>query len=162
MKIDDGTDGDRPAGSAADVGARSGNPGSRSANAGNQPDSPFTGSVKAGENRMLLPPEKRISERCSCGGSIRFGLFNREQTHGACVTDFSEQGLGIQSKLELKRGLYLLIRLDGIRPGKPDVFRKANLRSIGIAEVKWCRSVEDGSDTAFAAGIKFLLPGYSV
>ena len=106
--------------------------------------------------------ERRISDRSSCAGLARFAVFNQAEQRRALITDFSREGLGLQSQQELKPGRYLSIRVEITRLPAAEASCEASVPSIGIAEVKWCRPIEDEAQTVFAAGVKFLLPGYSV
>ena len=110
---------------------------------------------------MVSNGERRLSERSSCDGLVRFAVFHRAEDQRAVITDYSREGLGLQSGRELKPGCYLSLRVEIIRSAGSEQVCEVSVRSIGIAEVKWCQPVEDEVQTLFAAGIKFLLPEYA-
>jgi len=106
-----------------------------------------------------MPPhaERRISVRYDCTGHIRFTQFNREKSDRARVIDFSEEGLRFQANFEIKPGSSLLIQVESIDIEQPEIVRNIVMRSFGIAEVKWCRVLEDQPTTLYTAGVKFFL-----
>ena len=110
---------------------------------------------------MVSNYERRLSERNNCDGLIRFALFNRTEYRQALITDCSQEGLRLQSQIELRPGCYLSIWVEIVRLAESEEICDVNVRSIGIAEVKWCQPITADLETVFAIGVKYLVPGYS-
>lgn len=106
-----------------------------------------------------MPPmaEQRTSDRTVCTGCVRFTRLNREETVAAELIDFSEEGLGFISTVELKPGCSLRVQVEHAESAGGESFGSRLARSIGIVEVKWCRPVGDRWYTEYAAGVKYLL-----
>jgi hypothetical protein len=106
---------------------------------------------------MLPNAERRISGRTVCSGWIRFARFDEEETVAANLIDFSAEGLGFFSTAELKPGSALRVQVEHVETAGSGLFPCCLVRSLGIAEVKWCRAVGDRWHTVYAAGAKYLL-----
>ena len=106
---------------------------------------------------MLPMVEQRTSDRTVCTGCVRFTRLNREETVAAELIDFSEEGLGFISAVELKPGCSLRVQVEHAESTGCKSCACRLARSIGIVEVKWCHPVGDRWNTVYAAGVKYLL-----
>ena len=109
---------------------------------------------------MSLPTEKRSSGRYFHKGAITVSIFNQQNWVDAQSIDYCPNGLRFKSIRALHPGTTVCIRA---KPGEydshPDCLDE-NLRSVTLAEVKWCREI-DGPDTSFyEVGVHFFPPHY--
>ena len=106
---------------------------------------------------MLPNAERRMSGRTVCSGWIRFTRFNGEETTTADLIDLSEQGLGFLSTSELKAGSALRVQVEHVESAGSEPFPCCLVKSLAIAEVKWCCAVGDRWHRRYAAGAQYLL-----
>ncbi len=109
---------------------------------------------------MSLPTEKRFSGRSLHQGAITFSIFNQQNWVDAQSIDYCPDGLRFKSIRALHPGTTICIRAKpGERGSHPDCLDES-LRSVTLAEVKWCREI-DGPDTSlYEVGVHFFPPHY--
>ncbi len=105
---------------------------------------------------------KRRHERFACGSPVQWAYFNKPETHGARMLNFSRAGMRLESRKELVPGAAVVVRLMEYRAECLAGCRNQTdcpwPRSIAVGEVKWCRGAASGPSTSFGAGVKFHLP----
>ena len=102
--------------------------------------------------------ERRKALRYDCTGCIRFTRLHQEKSNRGAAIDCSEEGLRFQSDFELKPGSSVLIRMESVRMNLPATAGKIAVRSVALAEVKWCRILQDLPEAVYTTGVKFFLP----
>ena len=109
---------------------------------------------------MNLQTEKRSSERHIHVGAITFSVFNQQNCLDAQSLDYGTNGLRFKSTSALHPGTTICIRTKpGEHDSHPDCLDEI-LRSVTLAEVKWCREI-DGPDTSlYEVGVHFFPPHY--
>lgn len=107
---------------------------------------------------METQSEKRIDERHRVRAAVVYSHFNTHQRYHAKALNFSHGGLYLEVPNFLKPGASLQIRVadfrssPSARPDRPD------LRSVALAEVKWCREIEGEGRTHYGVGLRYLMP----
>ena len=103
--------------------------------------------------------ENRSEKRHVDNASIVFSPFSIQnwRTDGAEVGNFSRSGMFFLSNRALPKGATIYIRTVHNRPS----IRSCNddcgqLRSITLAQVKWCKRVAENSAFRFGSGVTYL------
>ena len=111
---------------------------------------------------MIKTTDKRIDERHACNAEITWTLFNRmelnygqEALYRARVLNCSVSGLYFESHYPLKPGITILFRteISGYGDSSPEGYEC--LRTISLAEVKWCRDLVKNGELYFGIGAKY-------
>ena len=110
------------------------------------------------EIAMERDGDQRNAKRCRYCATIGFSYFNRKQTHTAELVNFSQEGMCFKSKISLKPGATVFIRLKETTP--LDLFPDScsGLRSTTLAEIKWCREIGDDAAIYYEIGVRYLNP----
>ena len=104
--------------------------------------------------------EKRISERRSFSAEVRYAYFNKKPFYSARALNLSSSGMCFRSSLFIKPGSTLYIRLEKFNPEVLKTGIWIGLRTVTLAEVKWCREVPGDGDTPYGIGVKYIEPVY--
>ena len=109
---------------------------------------------------MKVVKEKRHDERWPQMVPISFSYFNKESFFEGQTVNYGSGGMGFKSKFFLKPGTTVFIRLKKTNPnGIGNVVFRA-LRSVTLAEVKWCREISDIDVPAYGVGVGYFPPVY--
>lgn len=113
------------------------------------------------DQAMVHDVEKRRDERISCRASVAWAYFNKTETHGASLRDFSRAGACVECSEAPIRGSTIVLRMEaypaGCREGCTDEGNCPWPRSIALGEVRWCREISGGDPQRFGVGLKFHL-----
>ena len=113
---------------------------------------------------MIKTSDKRTDKRHECSARIKWRRFNRIESnygpeifYGASALNFSESGLYFESKYPLKPGITILFRLEAsdCEVSNSEGFR--SIRTISLAEVKWCRDLAGMGESYFGIGARYLI-----
>lgn len=104
--------------------------------------------------------EKRTYERSSLSADVMFSYFNKEPSYMAQALNLGSGGMCFRSNLFLKPGENVYIRLKKVNPNASGTGFCEGIRSVTLAEVKWCRESPGNENFPFAAGVKYLEPAY--
>ena len=98
---------------------------------------------------------KRSDQRLNCEASIAFSFFGKGRTYEGRMLNFSKSGMYFESGKFIKGGTAIHSRLTNYSglPSGPELCE--GLRSISIAEVKWCREMKNKEATCFGIGVKY-------
>ena len=104
--------------------------------------------------------ENRRHQRYRCSGKLIITQFNKNCIRKAELVDFSQEGLGFVSQFDLKPGNHLFMRVESefLKIHTPDCEFK--VRSVSVAEVKWCLEKPKGDYPPYVIGVKYVFPGY--
>ncbi|UCD82295.1 MAG: hypothetical protein JSW26_12985 [Desulfobacterales bacterium] len=109
---------------------------------------------------MNFKTEKRSSGRLRHQGAITFSIFNQQNCIDAQSLDYSTYGLKFKSLCALRPGTTICIRVKpGQRGSRPDCFGQS-MRSLALAEVKWCREIEGSNACRYEVGVHYYPPDY--
>jgi hypothetical protein len=111
-------------------------------------------------SKMKEVEEKRCDQRWEYMGSISFSYFNKEPFFNAQMLNYGPGGICFKSNLSLKPGTIVFIRLiksnsNGFCNGVSGA-----LRSVTLAEVKWCKKMDDIDVPAYGVGVAYIPPIY--
>lgn len=115
--------------------------------------------------QMKKETQKRTDKRQVCNAKIKWADFNRttfnfgqETFYSARVLNFSESGLYFESGHPLKPGTTILFRLEVSRCGASDSEGYDGLRTISLAEIRWCQGLLRNGESCFGIGAKYPIP----
>lgn len=111
---------------------------------------------------MIKTTDKRTDKRHNCNAGIKWRRFNRiefndgqENFYRARALNFSESGLYFESKYPLKPGITILFRIEVSDCRTLNLEGYECLRTISLAEVKWCRDLVKNGESYFGIGAKY-------
>ena len=115
--------------------------------------------------QMKKDTKKRTDKRQVCNTKIKWAVFNRttfnlgqERFYRARVLNFSEGGLYFESEHPLKPGTTILFRLEVSRCGASGSEGYDCLRTISLAEIRWCQDLFRNGESCFGIGAKYHIP----
>ena len=102
--------------------------------------------------------EKRDCERCQLEVPVCCGYFNSEYLYPAKMTNHSIEGLCLISDYYLRPGSGVYFRVEFISAGtlKTKGCRCRYVRTLALAEVKWCKEIPKEREFLYAAGLKYF------
>jgi hypothetical protein len=99
--------------------------------------------------------ERRQSERHACRYEANWSYFNTAEGLEGRILNFNLTGSYLQVDRPILPGATVLIRVLARRDAAEYPF---GLPMHAVAEVKWCREVENGEKEAYAAGVRYCYP----
>jgi hypothetical protein len=112
--------------------------------------------------QMIKATEKRIDKRHDCDTTIEWTQFNliasnyaRPMFYRGRAVNFSESGLYFETNYPLKPGITLLFRIEVSRCKASNSEDCECLRSISLADVKWCRDLVKNGESYFGIGARY-------
>lgn len=109
---------------------------------------------------MKVIKEKRHDERRQHVAPISFSYFNKEPFFDAQTFNCGWGGMCFKSNFFLKAGTIVCIRSKNSNPNGFGIGVAEGLRSMTLAEVKWCREIHDGDVPAYGVGVRYFPPIY--
>ena len=109
---------------------------------------------------MKTDEEKRACERYCYAADIAFSYFNKEHSYNAEILNLGLGGMCFKSNLSLQPGATVYIRLKKTRPNGSGTGHCEGLRSVALAEVKWCSELPGATALPFSVGVKYFNPAY--
>lgn len=109
---------------------------------------------------MKIHAEKRACQRHCHVADITFSYFNSEHVYKAEALNFGSDGMCFKSILFLQPGATVCIRLKSVRDDPVGACACEGLRSVTLAEVKWCREVPGDENSSYGVGVKYFAPAY--
>lgn len=104
--------------------------------------------------------EKRACQRHCYAADIAFSYFNKEHSYDAHTLNIGTGGMCFKSSLFLQPGATVYIRLKKIHPNDSGNGFCEGLRSVTLAEVKWCSEVPGEEASHYGVGVKYFEPDY--
>ena len=109
--------------------------------------------------QMIKDTDKRTGKRHDCDAKIKWTQFNRidfnygqEIFYHARALNFSESGLYFETEYPLKPGVTIFFRIEVSRCGASNLGDCQCLRTISLADVKWCRDLAKNGESYFGIG----------
>jgi hypothetical protein len=109
---------------------------------------------------METNAEKRACQRNRYAADIAFSYFNKEHSYSAAIVNLGIGGMCFKSNLSLQPGATIYIRLKKIPPNGSCSGFCEGLRSVTLAEVKWCSQVAGDEASLYGVGVKYFEPVY--
>jgi hypothetical protein len=108
---------------------------------------------------MTSHTEKRRDGRVACSVRLEWAPLSAADEHAATLTNFSQGGLGLESRRALPKRSTIRIRMDAHTAPCRAACGGGECpwpRSVAVGEVVWCRERPGGQGARFAAGVRFL------
>jgi hypothetical protein len=109
---------------------------------------------------MKTDEEKRACDRHGYAADIAFSYFNKEHSYCAKMLNLGAGGMCFKSNIRLQPGTAVYIRLKKTDPNSPGCLHCDGLRSVALAEVKWCSELLDATALSYGVGVKYFSPVY--
>lgn len=104
--------------------------------------------------------EKRAYKRQRYPVPIEISYINKRKSRSAQSLNHCEGGMCLESDLPFHLGATLNIRIEEFHRHGPCTGLCEGLRSITLAEVKWCSEVTVADVAHYQVGIQFYAPVY--
>lgn len=104
--------------------------------------------------------ERRACDRNRCTADIAFSYFNGKHYYEAQTLDLCSNGMSFNSNLFLKPGTTVYIRLLKVDSQCSDSGVCNGIRSVSLAEVKWCNELPGANESSCNVGVKYVEPDY--
>lgn len=98
---------------------------------------------------------KRTDQRHNFEGSISHRNFTKCETFNGRILNFSKSGMYFEPVEFIKKGTTIYFRLKNCSCFPSDSKLCEGLRSVSIAEVKWCREMKNEDAAYFGYGVKY-------
>ena len=109
---------------------------------------------------MKTNVEKRACERHYHAADIALSYFNKGRSYNAEILNLGTGGLCFKSSLFLQPGATVYIRLKKIHPNASGTGFCEGLRSVALAEVKWCSELPGAKVLPYGVGVRYFEPTY--
>ena len=104
--------------------------------------------------------EKRAFERHGYDAEIAFSYFNKKHSYNAEILNFGLGGMCFKSNLALQPGATICIRFIKNHPDGSSSGYCEGLRSVALAEIKWCNELPGSEASYYGVGAKYFGPVY--
>jgi hypothetical protein len=104
--------------------------------------------------------DKRACERRSYAAPAAFSYFNKEQFYEAQTINHCAGGLRFKSEVFLQPGATVFIKVKKLHPNDSGSDGCQGLRSVTLAEVKWCKAFTDETEPFYEVGARYYEPDY--
>jgi hypothetical protein len=109
---------------------------------------------------MKVVKEKRHDKRWPHIAPISFSYFNKGSYFDGQTLNYGSSGVCFKSIFFLKPGTIVFIRLKKSNPTGFCNGVSEGLRSVTLAEVKWCKEIQDIDVPAYSVGARYFPPVY--
>ncbi len=109
---------------------------------------------------MKAYKDKRTFDRRRYTATIEFSYFNRDHYYEAQTLNHSDEGMCFKSEISLRPGATVLIRVKNLHPNGACNGDCWGLRSITLAEAKWCKEILTDTGSFYEIGVKYFQPEY--
>ena len=109
---------------------------------------------------MKTYAEQRVYDRHTFAADVVVSYFNKNHSYFAQTMNLGTGGMCLKSSFSLQPGATVYIRLKKIHPNDSGTGSCEGLRSVTLAEVKWCSEVPGDEVFQYAAGVKYFEPAY--
>jgi hypothetical protein len=120
----------------------------------------FQRAIRVREAAIEIRDDKRAYDRQFNSLPIKFSHFNSQGYHEAQVLNHCAGGMCFKSICFLKPGTTVLIKVKSFRPNGACTGICQELRSIALAEVKWCHEVPDARSCLYRIGVQYYESEY--
>ena len=109
---------------------------------------------------MKTYTDKRACERRTYTAPIAFSYFNKEHFFNAQTLNYGSGGICFRSPTFLQPGATVYIRVKKFHPNGSCTGDCPGLRSVTLAEVKWCKEFLNETEPFYEIGVKYYQPDY--
>ena len=107
--------------------------------------------------KKLGQENRRKAERYRCEARIKWSYFNRDRFHDAKISNFSQDGIYFETPHKIKPGTTILIRLETLTSNQMKSAEGVCLRTVSLADVKWCTKSSTDGDNNYGVGVRHLI-----
>ena len=104
--------------------------------------------------------EKRRQDRWPFEVSIVYSKFHSGIDHASQSLNFSDTGLCVKMDNPIPKGTPVFVRVESMTITKDSKTQDLFPRTVGLAEVRWCRKIDTGAEPFYQVGMKYLHPSY--
>ena len=104
--------------------------------------------------------DHRACERLSYNADIEFSYFNKQRRYEAQMLNHSNEGMCFKSEISLQPGATVCIRVKNFQPPGARKDDCRGLRSVTLAEAKWCKEISNKTDRFYEIGAKYYQMAY--
>ncbi len=104
------------------------------------------------------PQEKRSEARHGAEASIKWSYFNQKTCFNGKLINISDGGMSFETDAAIKPGATIFIKLETFPATDATSFCRACMRTISLAEVKWCQEKFRNEISRYGVGVKYPIP----
>jgi hypothetical protein len=104
--------------------------------------------------------DKRACKRLRHTAYIKFSYFNKDHWHEAQTLNHCDEGMCFKSEVSLKPGTTICVRAKNLHPNAACSGDCQGLRSLTLAEAKWCKKILNETKLFYEIGAKYFQPPY--
>ena len=108
-------------------------------------------------DKKLGQENRRRAERYRSDARIKWSYFNRNRFYDAKVSNFSQDGIYFETPHKIKPGTTILIRLETLTSNNMKSAEAVCLRTVSLADVKWCTKSSTDDDNNYGVGARHLI-----
>jgi hypothetical protein len=109
---------------------------------------------------MMSNAEKRAGERHGYSADIAVSYFNEEPAYHAEILNLGTGGMCFKSNLALQPGSTICVRLKNSHQNGSCTGYCEGIRSVALADVKWCNEIPGTRPSSYGVGVKYYAPVY--
>jgi hypothetical protein len=109
---------------------------------------------------MRTRAERRAYERLSDITPIVFSYFNKKSYFDAQILNYCAGGICFKSSFSVQPGTTVCIRVTKFYSNGSLKSFCGGLRSVSLAEVKWCSDIRDANEPVYGIGVKYYESEY--
>ena len=107
-------------------------------------------------NKALETDKRRMEKRYDCEAKIKWFYFNKDRFFDAKILNCSPNGTYFETPHEIKPGATILIRVVNLISKNMRSDDHLCLRTVSLADVKWCRNSSKEGKSYFGVGARHL------
>ena len=104
--------------------------------------------------------ENRANKRKDIALPVVFSYFNKEKCFEAQALNHCPGGVCFKSEVFLKPGAAIFLRVNYFDANNRNSKNHGGIRSVSIAEVKWCSEILDSKVSSYKIGVKYYEPAF--
>ena len=109
---------------------------------------------------MNADTNQRACERLRYTALIGFSYFNKKQCYEAQTLNHCDEGMCFKSNVSIQPGAIVCIRVKNFHPHGACNGDCRGLRSVTLAEAKWCKEIFNETDHFYEIGAKYYQAAY--
>ena len=109
---------------------------------------------------MKTNAEQRVYDRHTFAADVVVSYFNKDHSYFAQTMNLGTGGMCFKSSFSIQPGAMVNIRLKKIHPNDSGTGSGEGLRSVTLAEVKWCSELPGAKALPYGVGVKYFEAAY--
>ena len=109
---------------------------------------------------MKTYAEQRVYDRHTFAADVVVSYFNKNHSYFAQTMNLGTGGMCLKSSFSFQPGATVYIRLKKIHPNDSGTGSCEGLRSVTLAEVKWCIELPGAKALSYGVGVKYFEAAY--